>query len=211
MKYEINGIDYPVIITRKNNKNTYIRFKDDMTFNITTSYFTTKKQILNILEQNKKQLTEMINKKNKYLEQSQKFYYMGQKYDIIIVRDYEGVYLNTDKIYAASTDDINKWYKKQIVTLFKERLDYNYNLFKEKIPYPKLKIRTMKTRWGVCNKKDNSVTLNSNLIKYSLDKLDYVIIHELSHFIHFNHSKDFWNTVGKYCSNYKDIRKKLKE
>ena len=42
----------------------------------------------------------------------------------------------------------------------------NFDLFEEKIPYPKLKIRNMKTRWGVCNIKDNSVTLNSKLIEY---------------------------------------------
>ena len=69
----------------------------------------------------------------------------------------------------------------------------------------------MKTRWGVCNRRDNSVTLNSELIKYDLTKLDYVIVHELSHFIHFNHSKSFWNLVEKYSPNYKKIRKDLKE
>lgn len=69
----------------------------------------------------------------------------------------------------------------------------------------------MKTRWGVCNRKDNSVTLNSELIRYEADKLDYVIIHELSHFVHFNHSKNFWNLVSKYCPNYKQARKDLKE
>ena len=42
-------------------------------------------------------------------------------------------------------------------------------------------------------------------------KIDYVIIHELSHIIHFNHSKNFWDLVSKYCSNYKEIRKEMKE
>ncbi len=69
----------------------------------------------------------------------------------------------------------------------------------------------MKTRWGVCNKKDIVITLNSELIRYDISKLDYVIIHELSHFIHFNHSKSFWNLVSKYCPNYKQIKKELKE
>ena len=68
----------------------------------------------------------------------------------------------------------------------------------------------MSTRWGVCNKKTKTITLNSELVKYNIDKLDYVIIHELSHFIYFNHSKSFWNQVGKYCPNYKQIRKDLK-
>ena len=69
----------------------------------------------------------------------------------------------------------------------------------------------MTTRWGVCNIRDNSVTLNTKLIEYDIEKLDYVIIHELSHFIHFNHSKSFWNQVEKYTPNYKQIRKELKD
>ena len=106
---------------------------------------------------------------------------------------------------------VDKWLLNQIKDLFLKRLDYNYYLFKEKIPYPKLKIRLMKTRWGVCNRRSTTVTLNSKLIEYDIEKLDYVIIHELSHFIHFNHSKLFWETVSKYCTDYKRIRKELKD
>ena len=40
--------------------------------------------------------------------------------------------------------------------------------------------------------------------------LDYVIVHELSHFIYPNHSRDFWSLVGKYYPNYKECRKMLK-
>ena len=69
----------------------------------------------------------------------------------------------------------------------------------------------MKTRWGVCNRKNLSITINSELIKLDIEKIDYVIIHELAHFIHFNHSINFWNIVAKYCSNYKAIRKSMKE
>ncbi len=98
-----------------------------------------------------------------------------------------------------------------MLRVFSERLEYNYDLFDEKIPFPKLKIRKMKTRWGVCNKRDNSVTLNAKLIKYSLREIDYVIIHELSHFVHFDHSREFWETVSKYMPLYKKAVKVLKE
>ena len=84
-------------------------------------------------------------------------------------------------------------------------------MFDEDIPFPKLKIRNMKTRWGVCNRRDNSVTLNSKLIHYSLNEIDYVIVHELSHFVHFDHSREFWNTVCKYMPDYKKAVKVLKE
>ena len=88
---------------------------------------------------------------------------------------------------------------------------YICSIFDEDIVIPKLKIRTMKSRWGVYNRKNHSVTLNSHLIEYSLDKLDYVIVHELSHIIHFDHSPSFWNLVYKYYPNYKKVRKELKE
>lgn len=101
--------------------------------------------------------------------------------------------------------------KKRTEQIYKQRLDYIYNLYKEDIPYPKLRIRKMKTRWGVCNRKDNIVTLNSELIKYGYQQIDYVIVHELSHFIYFDHSKNFWLQVSKYCKDYKVIRKTLKE
>ena len=88
---------------------------------------------------------------------------------------------------------------------------YWYNKFEEKIPKPNLKIRTMKTRWGVCNRKSKTITLNTRLLEYDISCLDYVIVHELSHFIHPNHSSEFWNLVGKYYPKYKECRKMLKE
>ena len=98
-----------------------------------------------------------------------------------------------------------------MLDIYQKHLCLNYEKFVEKIPFPNLKIREMKTRWGVCNKRDNSVTLNSKLIEYNIEALDYVIIHELSHFVHFNHSKEFWMLVSKYNPNYKQIKKYLKE
>ena len=52
-----------------------------------------------------------------------------------------------DKVYINYDFDIDAWYKKQAKTLFLERLNYNYEKFSRKIPYPNLRIRKMKTRW----------------------------------------------------------------
>ena len=69
----------------------------------------------------------------------------------------------------------------------------------------------MKSRWGVCNRGNNTITLNKQLIKKDISLLDYVIVHELCHFKYPNHSKYFWNEVAKYYPNYKLARKQLKE
>ena len=210
MKYTIENNEYEVIIIRKNNKNTYIRVKEDMKIYVTTNHFTTKPGIKNLLDNNIETLKKMISSQTKKNKKNEYFNYLGNSYEVFIDEVDEIKFLD-DAIFVPSEEYLNKWLKKEIKKLFQERLDYNYNRYEEKIPYPKLKIRTMTTRWGVCNIRDNSVTLNSKLMEYDIEKLDYVIIHELSHFIHFNHSKLFWNQVSKYKTNYKQIRKELKD
>ena len=211
MKYEINGGLYDVVVQKKNNKNTYLRVKDDLTILITTNFFTSRRSILKLLKDHEKDLIRMMDKKCKQKEKEENFYYLGKKYDIIIVSSIDQITFDEEFIFTPSKEKLERWLKQQVQQLFQEHLDTWYPKFQEKIPYPKLKIRKMKTRWGVCNRRDLSVTLNFNLIKYDLSALDYVIVHELSHFVHFDHSKEFWNTVGKYYPEYKKITKMLKE
>ena len=63
MKYEINNEVYDVVIEKKNNKNLYIRVKEDLTILVTTNYLTTKKQILDVLDQNQSYIMKMIEKR----------------------------------------------------------------------------------------------------------------------------------------------------
>ena len=210
MKYKIDDEYYDVVVEKKNNKNTYLRVKEDLTILITTNFFTSKHSIKKLLDDHKDDIVKMIEKKRKDKEKEENFYYLGKKYDIIEVYTMDNIEFNDNYVFVKSKDVLDKWLKKQIKSLYQERLDYWYDVFEENIPYPKLKIRKMKTRWGVCNKRDNSITLNFNLIKYNKECLEYVIVHELSHFVHFDHSKDFWNLVEKYCPRYKEITKELK-
>ena len=209
MKYIIDDKEYNVIIKRKNNKNTYIRIDEFLNIVITTNYLMTNSMIKRLLEKNNDYIVNMISETCKRNERNDFFYLFGKKYDIIIMPG--DTYIYGDYIYVESMDKLNKWYKEEAKKIFKEHLDFEYSRFTENIPYPKLKIRKMKTRWGVNNRRDNSVTLNIDLMKYDVKALDYIIIHELSHFIEPNHSKKFWLVVEKYMSDYKKVRKMLKE
>lgn len=209
MKYKIDNITYEVVIERKNNKNTYLRLKDNNVIYITTSYFVTKKQILNLIKENESFILRTSKKLEKKKEKEEQFYYLGKPYDIIIYPESDIEFVG-NRLYVKNKIILDKWYKQEMRRVFQERLDYQYERFEEKIPYPILKIRTMKSRWGVCNKRDNSVTLNSELLKYDIEKIDYVIVHELSHFIYFDHSSDFWKQVSKYFPNYKRVRRELR-
>lgn len=211
MIYNLDENNYKVEIIKKSNKNTYIRIKNDLIIQVTTNFFTTKNQIKDLLDRNQNFLRKTINKKEESNKKEEKFYFLGKEFDIIIAPTFDNIEVDNNKIYVSDKREIDLWLKKQTLQIFEERLKYNYDLFSENIPYPKLRVRVMKTRWGVCNRKNLTVTINSLLIRYDVEKIDYVIIHELSHLVHFNHSTAFWNTVSKYCPKYKQIRKELRE
>lgn len=211
MLYKIDKEKVEVIVDRKNNTNTYIRITDDLKIKVSTSYLMTDKKVKKLLDENIEQVKEMLSKKAKQKEKEEQFFLFGKKYDIIIVPTLDNIEFSEDKIYVKDTKALNKWLTKYILKVYQSRLKINYDLFNEEIPYPTLKIRDMKTRWGVCNKKNKTVTLNKRLINYDIDKLDYVIIHELCHFVYFDHSRNFWSLVNKYCNDYKKIKKELKE
>ena len=213
MEYVIDNKIYEVVIIKKRNKNTYIRVKDDMKIYVTTNYLTSKRYIKNLLDENYSYLVKMIKNMCKKNEKKDLFFYLGNSYDIIFVNDLKKVDVDSNNyvIYAKDLSQLNRWYNKVIKDTFIERFTYIYNIFDEVNIMPSLKIRKMKSRWGVYNRIKHSVTLNSELIKYNIRCLDYVIVHELSHVIHFDHSKKFWSLVSKYCNNYKNIKKELKE
>ena len=210
MEIYIDDNKLDVVVTKKlRQKNTYLRVKNDLKLYVTTSTFMSDKAIERLIRDNMDSVVRMYSKA-KYKEDLKKdFYYLGKKYDLVKTNSKEIIF-GTDKIFIPSDLDINKWLKKQAEKLFKERLDYWYNRFSYEIPYPNLTIRKMTTRWGVCNSKLVRVTLNFELIKKDMDCLDYVIVHELSHFIEMNHSRKFWKVVGENYPNYKEIRRIMK-
>ena len=76
--------------------------------------------------------------------------------------------------------------------------------------FEKITIRDQKTRWGSCSA-NGTLSFNFRLMMAPPRVLDYVIVHELCHLTHMNHSKDFWNMVESILPNYKEHKKWLKE
>lgn len=204
--YILDHKEYPIEIIRKNNKNTYLRVKDGKII-VTTNYLTSLTTINKLIKNNTAFIDKALNKNNQKKEDDS-FKLFGNSYDIIY--GFNDTEIDNNKIYTKDNKSLNKYLSKYIYNIYEERINYYYSLFEENISIPNLKIRKMTSRWGVCNIKNHNVTLNLELSKYNIECLNYVIVHELSHFIHPNHSKEFWLLVGKYYPNYKDIRKYLR-
>ncbi len=92
-------------------------------------------------------------------------------------------------------EDIAKNYLRNRVEIYSKKMN---------LSFLELKFRRMKRRWGSCDSK-KIITLNIYLYNTPIEQIDYVIVHELAHLVHMNHSKKFHNLVNKYFPNAKEI------
>jgi predicted metal-dependent hydrolase len=102
----------------------------------------------------------------------------------------------------------NKFYKFYAMEYLTPRVKHFSNVMG--LEYSEIKFKKMKSRWGSCNS-NGKITLNIELMKVDKELIDYVIVHELAHLIHMNHSKKFHSLVEDYISNAKILKKRLRQ
>lgn len=139
-------------------------------------------------------------------------FFLGQKFELNIQKNIKNSISLNDKINIQTKSEdaiyieklLYKWYAQQAQILFKEELDKSFELFNNyDIEKPIIKIRRMKTMWGNCRPQTGVITLNSELIRADIKCICYVIIHELCHLVHFNHSKQFYALQNQMFPNWK--------
>ncbi|PWM68420.1 MAG: hypothetical protein DBX38_01860 [Eubacteriales Family XIII. Incertae Sedis bacterium] len=136
--------------------------------------------------------------------------YLGRMRKIIKCET-DKVYLKGTELFISSSagaDDLIKWLKESALALFKKRTDAFAEIMNTN--YASVKISNAKTRWGSCSG-SNSINFSWRLVMCPPEIIDYVVVHELAHTIHKNHSREFWNEVGAFIPDYKIRRKQLKE
>jgi predicted metal-dependent hydrolase len=74
----------------------------------------------------------------------------------------------------------------------------------------KVSIKNAKTRWGSCSS-SNNINLNLQLMRLPEHLIDYIILHELTHTVHKNHGKAFWNLLNNISGNAKGLNKEIKK
>ncbi len=143
----------------------------------------------------------------RYLGTSYSFEYnITQKESVI---HSEGFFSFSEKVQENKTEvlALTNWYRKQARIHLTERVEY----FSKKcgFSYGQIRINSATTRWGSCSAHDN-LNFPWRLIMAPEAIIDYVVIHELAHTVHKNHSARFWKLVESIVPDWKTHRTHLR-
>lgn len=188
---------YIVIINYRKRRSMSLRLNmEKKTFYCNVPLRTTSSQVRNFLD---KYMLRLKNKAEKYQKPSpingDSVYIFGEKKEI------EGFSLLDEKKKDKHLKDI-------LLEFIIENAPKNAEIMGITTPYA-LKVRKMRSRWGVNNKKSVSLTFSTYLVHYSKEIIESVVIHELAHDSNPKHDKKFYDVVYRYCPNYKELHKKL--
>lgn len=117
-----------------------------------------------------------------------------------IVRFVEDTIYITSKAFLNAERNIVKWYKAEALKLLTERT--NYYSASVNLKPASIRLSGAKRRWGSCGRKGN-INYNWRLIMAPPEILDYIVVHEIAHLRHHNHSKQYWNLVFSIMPDYK--------
>lgn len=216
--YTIDDTAIQVLILRKKIKNTYIRIDDDFNLVVSTNAFTSKQSIFQLIDKHAQKINQILKQKKQQALPDHLIRYLGRELTFTVQQASRFHYeLKENHLILYSTkpkeEAVEQFYKKQASIIFKERFDICFSRFKTvyPIPYPEMTIRKMKSRFGTCYYKKNKVVLNVRLMEYETKIMDYVIYHELAHFIHPNHSPQFYKCLALFEPNHLTYRKELKK
>ena len=176
---------------RKNIKHCYMRVLKEDLIQIRANRYFTLYDARNLVEKKLDWLEASIKKLSKNSLDEGEFLLLGE----------------VKKMEDFRIKNLDLFYKKEIQKILPikvEEFSKKMQLFPTSISF-----RKNKRTWGSCNFK-NGLNFNILLMKFPIEVMDYVIVHELAHIKHKNHSKDFWNLVAVYCPNYKEIEKLFK-
>lgn len=218
---EIKDVKFDVSITQKRIRNIYLRV-DGTKVIVTAPKYVPLYEIYNFIDTKrdwiyKSYLYSMYKKQNtlKY-NGGDIFYIFNKPYNLVFVEGNKRVNIVDDNVYLYSrNNDVNYLYKYLNNTLLNKAneyldkymymlTDYGYN------NRPLLSAKLLKGKWGVCFTRENKINISSYLIHYPFECLEYIIIHELTHFIVPNHSKRFYEIIEHNMSNYKEANNRLK-
>ena len=172
------------LINKKNIKHCYLRVVNNKKIQIKANIYFSLEDAKDLLKRKEQWLIKGLKQVNSNTLEEDEFLYFGKTEKL---NDYK--ITNIDKFYRTTIEEI--------IPPLIEKYSKLMNLYPTSIKY-----RKNKRTWGSCNYK-NGLNFNTQLCKFPIEIAEYVVVHELAHIKHKNHSRKFWDLVEVYCPNYK--------
>lgn len=228
--YKDQSFEYEVV--KKKNKNISIRITPDGIVRVTAPLLTTDSYIHEVLYKKAEwvlsnlKLIEEINNgiQSRKYSRGDSIVYLGKECKLKVIDEVEAdsrIRLKGEEFEVhvkpewdeeerekSIRNGLAEWYKHEAFKKFKDRTRYYSEILKL---YPNnIRVKEQRSIWGSCSSKDN-INFNWKLIMAPQAVLDYIVVHELCHLRHRDHSKNFWNLVEQTMPDYRSKRKWLKE
>jgi predicted metal-dependent hydrolase len=202
----------------KKNKNTYFYFKKEGYIKINASRYQREKVIIKHMKDHASIFLKKLEKaqtKNRTNDPNSYFLW-GKKLTRTTSNDTSVIMLHDDVVLepVIPVDQLNKLYRELEAKLLLEEArllmeKYQNNQF---VSIDNITIRTRYTtsRFGSCNSVKRNINLNTYLVHYDKQYLEYVFLHEICHLTHQNHGKEFYQLLQDICPKYKALRQELR-
>lgn len=226
-RYQNKTIAYTV--DKAKVKNIYIKIENGEVV-IKAPWYATSAQIQAVVEEKRQWIIQKLQqyqsspRKTKDYADGERYQILGESYFLnIYYKDINNAILNVEngKIaiilplkYAENdnTEQIKKMIDKMYYMVAEKEVESAMEKVRKMVGLAPEEYRIKKTKslWGSCST-NKKITINQNLVMYSRKAIEYVVLHEICHLKYMNHSKKFWEMVGKYMPDYKKAEKELKQ
>lgn len=223
----IDGRTYEIQVNRKRMKRVRLKIFPTMEIKLSVPYDTPNEWIIDFLEKKQAWLQERASifkstraiEKEEHITSGTATRILGRQITIQVIqsdhnhieKDDQHLFIYTMDLNQAIVDDqFDKWWQKQAKVYFQTVLDRQYPIIRNHgISKPAIFVRKMKTLWGSCGRKSDRINLNYYLYKAPVPCIEYIVFHELAHFVYPHHNKDFYDFLTIYMPDWMERMKML--
>ena len=220
----VDGREICYLLERKKVKNLNLRVRKDGSVIVSANTMVSCKEIDKFIRSKGTYVLKAIDHfremaqhkpRSKEYVSGESFYILGRELRLKVTQADKNT-VSSDGVYIfLEIKEVNDYEKKmrlvihfldqQCRTVFGDVMEYLYPLVKKYgIEKPILKIREMETRWGTCLVKKKTITLNKRLLEAPRNCIEYVMMHELCHLMHPNHSRQFYSFLSMLMPDWRE-------
>ena len=219
-----NGKEIIWYLERKKVKNINLRVRNDLIVIVSAGKRVPIEYIMKFVESKGRWIEEHLEKLRERKERQDRkinenvYLYMGNEYTLsyIINENNEGVKIEKGVMYVTARelsrtmDVLDKWIKGEAKVQIEKSIEKILPMLsKYNVKRPEYQIKKMKSRWGSCTPGKEKIAINLELMKYPPECIDYVVAHELTHFVHGNHSREFYRVLESIMPDWREYKKML--